>query len=128
MTSRFQDPLEDETCRRFVLPALEQADWQEDQIHPQYPMTRGPHPRARRHPQERPLKADYVLSSSDGQPIAVIEAKRSRKDPANGFEQVKRYARLLDVPFAYTTNGHRQVTQWGSAFYVSDTSAGAAVG
>lgn len=108
VTSRFQDPLEDETCRRFVLPALEQAGWQEDQIRPQYPINRGRiRATARRHLQERPLKADYVLSHSDGLPIAVIEAKRSRRDPADGFEQVKRYARLLDVPFAYTTNGHR---------------------
>ncbi len=108
VTSRFQDPLEDETCRRFVLPALEQAGWQQDQIRAQYPINRGRiRATARRHLQERPLKADYVLSYSDGLPIAVIEAKRSRRDPADGFEQVKRYGRLLDVPFAYTTNGHR---------------------
>lgn len=109
MTSRFQDPLEDETCRRFVLPALtERAGWHEDQIRGQYPINRGRiRATARRHRQERPLIADYVLEYSDGLPIAVIEAKRSRRDPADGFEQVKRYAELLDVPFAYTTNGHR---------------------
>ncbi|MUN35400.1 DEAD/DEAH box helicase [Actinomadura sp. NEAU-AAG5] len=46
-----------------------------------------------------------MLEYSDGLPLAVVEAKRSRRDPAAGFEQVKRYAALLDVPFAYTTNG-----------------------
>ncbi|TDC58289.1 DEAD/DEAH box helicase [Actinomadura sp. KC345] len=108
VTSRFQDPLEDETCRRFVLPALEGAGWREDQIRAQYPINLGRiRATARRHLQERPLKADYVLSYSDGLPIAVIEAKRTRRDPEDGYEQVKRYARLLDVPFAYTTNGHR---------------------
>jgi type I restriction enzyme, R subunit len=109
VTSRFQNPLEDETCRRFVLPALkEQAGWHDDQIRPQYPINRGRiKATARRHRQERPLIADYVLEYSDGLPIAVIEAKRSRRDLADGFEQVKRYAELLDVPFAYSTNGHR---------------------
>ncbi|MEU8125345.1 EcoAI/FtnUII family type I restriction enzme subunit R [Spirillospora sp. NPDC049024] len=108
MTSRFQDPLEDETCRRFVEPALDAAGWQDDQIRGQYPINRGRlRATTRGHRQERPLKADYVLSYSDGLPIAVIEAKRSRRDPADGLEQAKRYARLLDIPFAYSTNGHR---------------------
>ncbi|WP_030172991.1 EcoAI/FtnUII family type I restriction enzme subunit R [Spirillospora albida] len=108
MTSRFQDPLEDETCRDFVLPALDRAGWDEDRITPQYPINRGRiRATARRHRQERPLKADYLLEYSDGLPIAVVEAKRSRRDPADGYEQVKRYAELLDVPFAYTTNGRR---------------------
>ena len=62
---------------------------------------------ARLHRQDRPLIADYVLQHSDGLPVAVIEAKRSRRDPSEGFEQAKRYAELLDVPFAYATNGHR---------------------
>jgi len=51
--------------------------------------------------------ADYLLEYSDGLPIGVVEAKRSRRDPADGVEQVKRYAELLDVPFAYSTNGQR---------------------
>jgi type I restriction enzyme R subunit len=102
------DPREDETCRRFVLPALNDADWRDDQIRSQYPINRGRiRATARRHRQERPLIADYVLEYSDGLPLAVVEAKRSRRDPAEGFEQVKRYAELLDVPFAYSTNGSR---------------------
>jgi type I restriction enzyme R subunit len=48
-----------------------------------------------------------VLERSEGLPIEVIEAKRLFRDPADGFEQVKRYAELLDVPFAYVTNGQR---------------------
>ncbi|MEO5876827.1 MAG: DEAD/DEAH box helicase family protein, partial [Streptosporangiaceae bacterium] len=104
------DPREDETCKRFVLPALEQAGWSREQIKGQYRINPGRiQPTARRHRQERPLIADYLLEYSDGLPLAVLEAKRSRRDPAAGFEQVKRYARLLDVPFAYTTNGKRTI-------------------
>lgn len=109
VTPRSYDPLEDETCRRFVLPALtERAGWKDEQIRAGFPINRGRiRATARLHRQERPLIADYVLEYSDGLPVAVIEAKRSRRDPADGFEQVKRYAELLDVPFAYSTNGHR---------------------
>jgi type I restriction enzyme, R subunit len=91
-----------------VLPALEQAGWEEGQIRVQHPINKGRiRATARLHRQERPLIADYVLEYSDGLPIAVIEAKRLLRDPADGFEQVKRYAELLDVPFAYATNGQR---------------------
>jgi type I restriction enzyme R subunit len=68
------------------------------------------------HRQDRPLIADYVLEHSDGLPVAVIEAKRASRDPADGFEQVKRYMQLLDVPFGYFTNGLR--------FFELDTRAG----
>ncbi len=47
------------------------------------------------------------MQYSDGLPVAVIEAQRSWRDPADGFKQVTRYAELLDVPFAYATNGDR---------------------
>jgi len=103
-------PSEDETCRQFVLPALDRAGWKEEQVRVQYPINKGRiRATARLHRQERPLIADYVLEYSDGLPIAVIEAKRLLRDPADGFEQVKRYAELLDVPFAYATNGQRTI-------------------
>jgi type I restriction enzyme, R subunit len=107
-TTGADDPLEDETCRRFVLPRLAEAGWDETRIRAAYPVNRGRiRATAHLHRQDRPLIADYVLEHSDGLPLAVIEAKRSSKDPADGLEQVKRYARLLDVPFAYATNGRR---------------------
>src|ERR1700683_4674235 len=105
VTASAYGPLEVETCRDFVLPALESAGWADEQVKSQYRINRGRiRATARLHRQDRPLIADYVLQYSDGVPIAVIEAKRSRRDPADGFEQVKRYAQLLDVPFAYATN------------------------
>ncbi|WP_433369566.1 EcoAI/FtnUII family type I restriction enzme subunit R [Streptosporangium sp. CA-115845] len=111
MTSSSGNPTEDETCERFVLPALVRAGWNvEVQVKSRYRINRGRiQPTARRHHQQRPLIADYVLEYSDGLPLAVVEAKRSRIDPAEGFEQAKRYAELLDVPFAYSTNGTRTI-------------------
>ncbi len=108
VTASTHGPLEEETCRQFVLPALESAGWTDEQVKSQYRINKGRiRATARLHRQDRPLIADYVLQYSDGLPVAVIEAKRSRRDPADGFEQAKRYAELLDVPFAYATNGHR---------------------
>jgi type I restriction enzyme R subunit len=91
-----------------VLPALEAAGWTEQQVKAQYRINQGRiRATARLHRQDRPLIADYVLEYSDGLPVAVIEAKRSSRDPADGFEQVKRYMELLDAPFGYFTNGLR---------------------
>src|SRR5260370_30980467 len=101
-----QDRREDETCRWFVLPALSRAGWTEDQISDEYPITDGRILAAVRfHERGNPLRADYALEYSPGLVIGIVEAKRTSKDAGDGIEQAKRYARLLDVPFAYATNG-----------------------
>lgn len=51
-----------------------------------------------------PMSADYVLHYRD-QKLAVIEAKRAGKPTAEGVQQAKEYARRLNAPFAYATNG-----------------------
>lgn len=54
--------------------------------------------------------ADYVLFGRDGLPLAVIEAKRSSKDPNIGRKQAVLYADCLERkfgrrPMMFTTNG-----------------------
>ncbi|MGZ0051165.1 DEAD/DEAH box helicase family protein [Brevibacillus gelatini] len=54
--------------------------------------------------------ADYVLYGKDGLPLAVIEAKRTSKDPKIGTQQAKLYADCLEQmtgrrPMMFTTNG-----------------------
>lgn len=54
---------------------------------------------------------DYVLWGDDGKPLAVIEAKRSRKDSRTGQQQAKLYADCLEAtygrrPVIFTTNGY----------------------
>lgn len=46
-----------------------------------------------------------MLEYQPGLPIAVVEAKREHAIAGKGMQQAKNYARLLDVPFAYATNG-----------------------
>ncbi|MCQ2298942.1 MAG: DEAD/DEAH box helicase family protein [Bacteroidales bacterium] len=54
--------------------------------------------------------ADYVLFGEDGKPLAVIEAKRTSKDPSEGKHQAELYAQCLEQrygvkPVIYYTNG-----------------------
>ena len=54
--------------------------------------------------------ADYVLYGKDGLPLAVIEAKRTSKDPKIGTQKAKLYTDCLEKmtgrrPIMFTTNG-----------------------
>lgn len=97
---------EDETCQQFVLPALDAAGWAGDRIRHQYQINDGKLlAGTREHRREDPLWADYALEYDEDLVIAVVEAKRTRKNADEGIEQARRYAQRLDVPFAYATNG-----------------------
>ena len=50
-------------------------------------------------------KADYVLYYKPGIPLAVIEAKDNTYSVGAGMQQALDYAEILDVPFAYSSNG-----------------------
>ncbi|MBJ2484817.1 type I restriction enzyme HsdR N-terminal domain-containing protein, partial [Salmonella enterica subsp. enterica serovar London] len=49
--------------------------------------------------------ADIVLYYKPGIPLAVIEAKANKHEIGKGMQQGIEYARLLDVPFVFATNG-----------------------
>jgi type I restriction enzyme, R subunit len=50
-------------------------------------------------------KADYLLYYKTGIPLAVIEAKDNNHSVGAGMAQALEYAEILDVPFAYSSNG-----------------------
>ena len=50
-------------------------------------------------------KADYLLLFKDNIPLALVEAKGIEHSAMEGYQQVLEYAEILDIPFAYTTNG-----------------------
>lgn len=54
---------------------------------------------------ERPKRADYLLYLNDNNPIAVVEAKDNNHSISHGLQQAMEYARMLDLPFAYSSNG-----------------------
>lgn len=54
---------------------------------------------------ERPKFADYVLYANKATPIAIVEAKDANHSVSHGLQQAKIYAQMLDVKFAYSSNG-----------------------
>ena len=54
---------------------------------------------------EKPRRADYILYLSTNNPIAIVEAKDNTHTVSYGLQQAMTYAKMLDVPFAYSSNG-----------------------
>lgn len=52
-----------------------------------------------------PKKADYLLYFNANNPIAVVEAKDNNHSISFGLQQAMTYAQMLDLPFAYSSNG-----------------------
>lgn len=54
---------------------------------------------------EKPKRTDYLLYLNSDNPIAVIEAKDNNHSVSHGLQQAMTYAKMLDLPFAYSSNG-----------------------
>ena len=54
---------------------------------------------------EKPKKADYILYINSNNPIAIVEAKDNKHSVSHGLQQAMTYAQMLDIPFAYSSNG-----------------------
>jgi type I restriction enzyme R subunit len=100
---------EADTCRKYVLPKLIQAGWDNEphSFTEQKSITDGrivvSGNKTRRRPQKRP---DYLLRYTRDFMIAVIEAKAAYKSASDGLQKAKEYAEILGLKFAYSTNGH----------------------
>ena len=99
-------PTEADTCRKYVTPKLYATGWNDDQINEQRTFTDGrimvAGTKVYRRSQKR---ADYLLRYRPDFMIAVVEAKADYKNPRDGLQQAKEYAQILDLKFAYSTNG-----------------------
>ena len=101
---------EADTCRRYVVPLLTAAGWENPpfSVAEQRSFT-NPKGRIRvvggRIIRGNPKRPDYLLRYRAGFPIAVVEAKADYKTPGAGLSQAKEYAEILDLKFAYSTNG-----------------------
>lgn len=99
---------EEDIKLRYITPALEAKGWKKEQMRMEYAYTAGTiivkgsfkHRRAGK-------RCDYVLYSDEDMhyPIAVVEAKDYNHTPYDGIQQAIDYAKDLDIPFAYSTNG-----------------------
>lgn len=107
MNISFSSDSEADTCRKYVLPKLYDAGWNDDQISEQKTFTDG---RivvvGSKCYRKKPKRADYLLRYKRDFLVAVVEAKASYKNPGDGLQQSKEYAEVLGLKFAYATNGH----------------------
>ncbi|MBO4318375.1 MAG: DEAD/DEAH box helicase family protein, partial [Mailhella sp.] len=98
---------EEDVKRLFITPALEKAGWPRDRITMETRITDG---RIRLQGnltiREKPKKADYILYVAPDQPIAIVEAKTGKHTVSQGLQQAMAYARMMDIPFAYSSNGN----------------------
>lgn len=54
---------------------------------------------------EKPKRADYILCLNANNPIAIVEAKDNKHSISYGLQQAMAYAQMLDIPFAFSSNG-----------------------
>ncbi len=105
MTSK-KDLSEEDIKTRFITPAIEQAGWKKEQIRMEYGFTDGRVIfEGSVHARQAKKRADYLLFDRNNYPLAVVEAKDNNKPVGAGMQQAMEYAQILDVKFAYSSNG-----------------------
>lgn len=95
---------------KFITPAIIGANGRKwdvmTQIREEYHFTRGRViVRGKTVRRGESKKADYLLFYKPNMPIAVVEAKDNTHGVGDGMPQALEYAEMLDVPFAYSSNG-----------------------
>lgn len=103
---------EEDIKLQFITPAIT-AKWNLDRITMETKITDGKiNLKGNFVFRKKPKKADYVLYINPNNPIAIVEAKDNKHSVSHGLQQAITYAQMLDVPFAYSSNG--------DAFYEHD--------
>lgn len=109
------DYSEAETRDYFIDLLLKEAGWPLDQPRDrEFEVSGMPNAQGRGY-------VDYVLWADDGRPLAVVEAKRTRKSAAIGQQQAKLYADCLEAqfgqrPIIFYSNGYEHWL-WDDASY-----------
>ena len=98
---------EEDIKLQFITPAIvDKAGWNKNLIRMEYYFTDGRVIfQGKIHARQKGKKADYLLFLAPNQPIAIVEAKDNNKPIGGGMQQAMEYAQILDLPFAYSSNG-----------------------
>ena len=98
---------EEDIKYRYITPAIERAGWKKEQVLMEYFFTDGQVlVRGNTVKRGKRKKADYLLTHKDGQiPLAIVEAKDADHSVGAGMQQAIEYAQILNIPFAYSSNG-----------------------
>lgn len=100
-----QNMTEEDIKLQYITPALT-SKWERQKITMETQITDGKISLkgnlAVRQPGKR---VDYLLYLSANNPIAVVEAKDNNHQVSAGLQQAMDYAKMLDLPFAFSSNG-----------------------
>lgn len=96
---------EEDIKLQYITPAVT-SKWNRGKITMETPITDGKiNLKGNMVFRERPKRVDYLLYLSVDNPIAVIEAKDNNHAISHGLQQAMEYAQMLDLPFAFSSNG-----------------------
>lgn len=92
---------------KYLLPAIKGAGWDDlTQVRQEVKLRDGKVVvRGQMAARKKVKSADIVLYHKMGLPLAVIEAKANKHEIGKGMQQGLDYARMLDVPFVFASNG-----------------------
>ncbi len=109
-----KDLSERDICTKYIQPNLEKAGWNPiTQIREEVSFTDGRiYVKGNLTSRGKRKRADYILYYKPNIPIAVIEAKDNKHSVKAGIQQGLSYAKILDIPSVYSSNG--------DAFYEHD--------
>ena len=99
---------EEDIKLRYITPSILNKDWAFEDIsmEMQVKLTDGKiNLKGNLVARSKPKYADYVLYYNRATPIAIVEAKDANHSVSFGLQQAKEYAQMMDVPFAYSSNG-----------------------
>ena len=98
---------ERDICTKFITPALEKAKWDKlTQILEEVSFTDGKiYVRGKLTARGARKRADYILYFKPNIPIAIIEAKDNNHSVRAGIQQGLDYAKTLDIPCVFSSNG-----------------------
>ena len=99
---------EEDIKLRYITPAILQKDWSVTDItmETQVKLTDGKiNLRGNLVARGKAKYADYMLYFNRATPIAIVEAKDANHSVSFGMQQAKDYAEMMDIPFAFSSNG-----------------------
>jgi type I restriction enzyme R subunit len=98
---------ERDICTKFITPAVEKAGWNKHtQLLEEVSFTDGKiYVRGKLTSRGIQKRADYILYYKPNIPIAIIEAKDNKHSVRAGIQQALDYARILDIPCVFSSNG-----------------------
>ncbi len=98
---------ERDICTKFITPSVEKAGWNKmTQLLEEVSFTDGKiYVRGKLTARGTQKRADYILYYKPNIPIAIIEAKDNKHSVRAGMQQALEYARILDIPCVFSSNG-----------------------